>query len=326
MLPKVTVLMPAYNSAELLSCSIKSILNQTYKEFEFLIIDNASKDNTREVIDSFKDPRIVYHRIEERGIGNALNFGLQAASSDIIIRMDADDISLPERIEKQLKFFLKQKQECIASCSYGVFESARKGKNLRFIINVNTAHDSIRKRLALHSELIHPGFIFRKATLIEAGGYNNTVFEDYDLLLRVKDRVKFYNLNEILLLYRYSTISESRKNIKEKNKIVYEIQKPYYEKGLAEEFNIDKKDVNEIRGWREYFYGDKRRARSYWKRYGIQLSGKPRVIFAFLISFLPENFFIKFKEKRIRLRISYLLNYYNSGYRQLRNFLKLTCH
>jgi glycosyltransferase involved in cell wall biosynthesis len=322
MMPKVTVLMPAYNSAEYLPYSIKSILDQTYKDFEFLIIDNASTDNTKEVIDSFNDPRISYRRIEEKGLGNALNYGLKIASNDIIIRMDADDVSLPDRIEKQLNFFLKQKEESVISCGYGVFENNK----LKFVVNVNTEHEKLKRRLALHSELINAGLVFNRLTVLNAGGFADHVFEDYELLLRLKDKVTFANINEALMLIRFRKDSYSRKNIMEKNKIVYEIQKPYYEKHLSREFNLKRKKINEIKGWREYFYGNKNKARYYWKKYGLFLIAIPKVLAAFLISFLPQETFIKFREKRWRFRLNYFLNYFSKDNKLLREFLKQSCN
>jgi glycosyltransferase involved in cell wall biosynthesis len=322
MISTVTVLMTVYNEERYIESGIRSILNQTYTDFEFLIIDDGSTDKTETIIQSFSDSRIRYVKIDRRGRSNALNHGFKIASNDWIFLMDADDISLPHRFERQIGFSKTLTKEFIISCSYAVFENCK----LKFLVNVKTIHDELRKRLALHSELINSGLFLNRQTVLNAGGYHDNVFEDYELLLRLKDKICFMNVDEILLLVRYRGDSYSRKNMREKNKIIYEFQKPYYEKDLSKEFNLERKNINEIKGWREYFYGNKNRARYYWKKYGLFLVAMPGVLTAYLISFLPEKTFIKFREKRWRFRLNYLLNYFSKDNKLLRKFLKQNCN
>src|SRR5690606_5635129 len=101
----VTVLMPAFNPGKYLPEAIESILSQTYSDFEFLIINDGSTDDTLEVIKSYKDSRIRLISRENKGLINTLNEGIDAASGQLIARMDADDICLSTRLEKQVKFF-----------------------------------------------------------------------------------------------------------------------------------------------------------------------------------------------------------------------------
>ena len=103
--PRVTVLMPVHNAGQFLNEAIDSILNQSFKHFEFLIIDDGSTDNSAAIIESYRDPRIRLLRNDRNmGITPTLNKGISLASCELIARMDADDISHPSRLQKQYGF------------------------------------------------------------------------------------------------------------------------------------------------------------------------------------------------------------------------------
>jgi len=103
--PKVTVLMPVYNGEKYLNEAIDSILGQTFKDFKFLIINDGSTDGTADILKSYKDSRIKVTNNEKNiGLTKSLNKGLKMAKSEYIARMDADDISLPTRLQKQVEF------------------------------------------------------------------------------------------------------------------------------------------------------------------------------------------------------------------------------
>ena len=101
---KVTVLMPAYNAGKYIAEAIESVLQQTFKDFQLLIINDGSTDNTEEIIRSFKDEGILLMNQSHKGIAVALNKGLSKANSPYIARFDADDICFPERLQKQISF------------------------------------------------------------------------------------------------------------------------------------------------------------------------------------------------------------------------------
>src|SRR5438270_280343 len=112
-IPKISVIMPAYNAQKYISQAIESILNQTFKDFELIIIDDASQDNTAKIIGDFarKDNRIIYLRNKENlKLSKALNLGIKKAQGKYIARMDADDISLPDRLDKQFSFMEKHQE------------------------------------------------------------------------------------------------------------------------------------------------------------------------------------------------------------------------
>ena len=95
----VSIILPTYNSARHIRCAIQSMLNQTYRDFELLVIDDGSSDDTEERVFSFKESRIRYLKRGHQGLSSALNYGLSVASSDIIARMDADDVAVPRSLE-----------------------------------------------------------------------------------------------------------------------------------------------------------------------------------------------------------------------------------
>jgi glycosyltransferase involved in cell wall biosynthesis len=310
--------MTTYNSAEFLPSSIKSILNQTYENFDFIIVDDGSTDNSKEIIDKFNDSRIKYYKIENSGLGAALNYGLDLAETELIVRMDADDISLPYRIERQFNFISKNKTYDIVSSWYASFTN----KKLLYTIKTPENDEEIKKRFALHSEVIHAGMLYKKDKIISNGGYKPIVFEDYELWLRIKNKTKFYNLQEVLLLVRYRHNSLSRNNIVEKNKLVYAIQAPYHGNNFKENFNLSTEtEVNELRGWREFFYGDESKAPYYWNKIEGSLLLMPRIILAKFVLLFSNKFVLWFKENRIRFRLNYFSEYFSDSSRKLRKFL-----
>ena len=104
---KISVVMTVYNEENYLKAAIESILNQTFKDFEFIIIDDGSTDKSSKIIESYKDPRIIFYQSENRGMVYQFNFGIKQASASIIARMDADDIAEINRFELQYKFLRK---------------------------------------------------------------------------------------------------------------------------------------------------------------------------------------------------------------------------
>jgi len=315
----VTVLMPTYNCGLYISQAIQSILNQTYKNFEFLIIDDGSIDNTFEVISSFNDSRIVYKRIEHGGLSKALNYGLNCASNELIARMDSDDISHPLRFERQLFFSSREKSEIIFTDSAFFLNN----KILYTVVNINKPNFTNRK-LSLHGHFTHPSVIFHRRHILELGGYNESlsIFEDYDLWLRIKDKSKFIFVNEILQFQRMRESSLTNLDQNYLNKKFYEIQKPYYQ-DLKSFFSIFEADEqNQVIGWREFFYGNKNLCRDHWQKIRLN-EWDYKMFLAYLISFLPSNFVNYFKKQRFRLRLQYLFNS-NSKFKSLdKEFSKL---
>jgi len=286
----ITVLLPTYNSEKYISQAIKSILNQTLKDFEFLIIDDGSKDNTERVVKSFKDKRIKYFKKEHTGLADTLNYGLKIAKHDWVARMDADDISHPQRLELQMNYLSEHKDIDWISCWYAVFDN-----KLRYKFKLPEFSDEIVKNLVLSSSICFPGSIFRKNKIIKNNGFKREVFEDYDFFLRAKNQLRFYNVQEILYFQRKRSKSLSRKDFEKTKNIIYNIQAPYFP-NLKSEFNLkNDRQIFILKGWREFLYGNKNKCRDFWNNLGIYLLLNPKIILMYILTFLSEG---KFKNIR----------------------------
>jgi len=295
----VTVLMTTYNCGEYISQAIKSVLKQAYKDFELLIIDDGSTDNTQEIIKRFRDERIRFIKSKHIGRSSALNFGLKEASSDLISFCDADDIIHPKKIEKQLSL-IKNKNDLVFTDS-ALFEKDK----ILYELGIQNDLNTIKKKVALHGHL-GPSVFFNKKFIIEKDGFNSELiaFEDYDLWLRILNDSNIIIIPQVLYFQRLRKNSLSTTETMKKKNIIYEIQKPYFEK-LAEHFGItSSKEQLIIKGWREFFYGSKNITRKYWIDAGLS-QWNTKLYITFLLSYLPESFLDYLKDKRIRLRLEY---------------------
>ena len=207
-MPKVTVLMPVYNGERYLRKAIDSILCQTFQDFDFLIIDDGSRDNTLEIINSYQDQRIkLIQNSQNLGISKALNKGLDLATGKYIARMDCDDISLPERFQKQVDF-LDQHPEIIVVGSYMDIIDTQ-GNKLNQQYQYPLVHDDIVNSMLILNPMGHPSVMFRHFEVLKIGGYRsmdewkNVSTEDYDLWLRIASKNhELANLAEPLIYYR----------------------------------------------------------------------------------------------------------------------------
>lgn len=200
-MPKISVIMPVYNTEEkYLREAIESILNQTCTDFEFMIMDDGSSNNAREVISSYKDSRILYIKNEQNlGLIKTLNKALDLAKGEYIARMDSDDISLPERFKKQSDFLDKNPEIGILGTWFNCIPKDR-------VIETFTTDEEIKECMLVNSNNIgHPTVMVRKSIVKTLGikyDETNLYVEDYALWLSLIDKVKFANIAEILLNYR----------------------------------------------------------------------------------------------------------------------------
>ncbi|MBN1618184.1 glycosyltransferase family 2 protein [Candidatus Dojkabacteria bacterium] len=215
--PKISVLTPAYNAKTSIEDAVKSILNQTYKNFEYIIIDDASKDDTyNKIIDlAQKDSRIkVYRNKTNQGIPATRNILISKATGKYIVWQDADDISLKERIEKQVDFMEKNPDIGISG-AYLQFFTEKDGDLLIREYDPNDLE--LRKNLFKYSPVSQGTAIIRKDILDKAGLYDLrlTQAEDLDMSFRLGKYSKFANLQEVLLRCRFHEKSESSSKLKE---------------------------------------------------------------------------------------------------------------
>ncbi len=201
MLPKVTVLMPVYNGAQHLSEAMDSILNQTYKNYEFLIINDGSNDQSQDIIRAYTDPRIhlVNHELNQ-GIVSTLNEGLELATGDYIVRMDCDDISLPERLAKQVAYMESHKEVAVCGTWAKVI-----GNGKSQIWKLPNHVKVIKCGLLFNSNIIHSSAILRSKVFKNANLNYDSFFlhaEDYELWIRTSRKYNLSNLPQILIHYR----------------------------------------------------------------------------------------------------------------------------
>lgn len=211
--PFLSVLMPVYNCETYLAEAIESILNQTYSNFEFIIINDGSSDGSERIINSYNDDRVRYIKNEKNlGLITTLNNGIELSKGDYILRMDADDFSYPERFEKQVLFM--QMNHDIDLSGTWFLKSDRINKNTN-----PTTFEACKLNLINNSVLCHPSVIFRKASIVNANIKFNPIAlhaEDYQFWIdTVKAGLKISNLPEVLLNYRIHPmqISSAKKEI-----------------------------------------------------------------------------------------------------------------
>lgn len=199
---RATVLMPVYNGEKFLGEAIDSILGQTYTDFEFLIIDDGSTDQSRNIVLSYNDNRIeLICNSENLGLEKTLNKGIKQAKGEYIARMDCDDISLPQRLQKQIDFMDANPQ--ISVCGSWVKTFGNSNKVWKYPLN----HEEICCWLLFFTAFAHPAVIFRKELFLD----NKLLYderqqferaEDYELWVRISQKHKLANLDTVLLKYR----------------------------------------------------------------------------------------------------------------------------
>ena len=203
--PRVAVLMSVYNGEKYLREAIDSILNQTFKDFEFLIIDDGSTDNSSDIIRSYTDPRIRLIQNEKNiGLTRSLNKGLKLAKGEYIARMDGDDIALSDRLEKQVSFLDKYEDVKLVGSSYYEIDESDKVLGR---VDCLTNNDDIQRRFLLPNNCFcHPSTMFRKECIEKVGTYREffKYAQDYDLWRRIAEEYNVANIGEPLLKWRIS--------------------------------------------------------------------------------------------------------------------------
>lgn len=208
--PKLSVIMSVYNGEKYLREAIESILNQTFTDFEFIIINDGSTDNSLAIIRSYDDRRIRSLNNETNiGLTKSLNNALKVATGEYIARQDADDISLPDRFEAQLKYFEQYPEVALLGTSKYVI--SEDGTILRKVIALSNPGRTLLKE----NVFTHGSVMFKKAVVDELGYYNEffKYSQDYELWLRIAKQYEVRNLKSVLYYLRFHS-----NNIRIKNK------------------------------------------------------------------------------------------------------------
>ena len=203
----ISVIMPVYNGGKYLKTAVKSILTQSYKNLELLLIDDHSTDRSINELER-SDHRLKVITHTGKGIVSALNTGIEKATMPFIARMDADDIALPQRLAKQLEYLLHHPDIQICSTQVELFrDKCELGGGYRHYqqwINALKSSDDIARNIFIESPIPHPTVMMRKQVIIDLGGYQDNHWpEDYDLWLRAYVRGhKFGKPDGVLLRWR----------------------------------------------------------------------------------------------------------------------------
>ena len=217
MSPEISIVMPVYNGAKYLEAAIDSILNQSFKEWELIIINDGSTDNTEALIKNYTDERIVYlNNSQNLGLAKSFNIGINAARGTYIARMDADDMSVNDRLEKELGFLKTHPDIDIVGTAVQLIDENGHGSK---IASKPLTHLELKWQSLLSTPFFHPT-ILTTAGVLKANPFDESLFnsEDYELWSRLLfgKNMKFANLSEPLLLYRVSKNSFTQSLNKEK--------------------------------------------------------------------------------------------------------------
>lgn len=234
-IPLVTVLLPVYNGERFLADAVKSVLSQTFRDFELLVVDDGSTDGSTAILESFSDPRIRVIKNEKRQkLAGALNRGIDNARGTYIARMDADDICMPERLETQVKFMESHPEIGMCGCwirTIGDHPSSG------VIFKFPETHEEIKASLLFDNPFAHPSTILRKRFLDKYrlrfdGSYYPA--EDYELWARALECFPSANITQVLLQYRLHANSMTLSGQPEMDAQAIRIVKPIFSRlGLS---------------------------------------------------------------------------------------------
>jgi len=224
--PLVSVVMPAYNSEKYISEAIESILNQTFKDFEFIIINDGSTDSTPNIIDKYArlDKRIIVLNNEKNlNIAESRNRGVEIAKGKYIATMDSDDRALPDRLKNQLEFLESNKDIAISIGNINIMD----GKGVfQYTRNYPVADKDIRSKVYRFNPFPNPTIMCRREVYEKNGKYNNAYvpIDDFDFWLRAGTQFKFGNCGNIVLDYRVASKSASHGKIRLTEKITFKLR------------------------------------------------------------------------------------------------------
>lgn len=224
--PLVSVVMSVFNAEKHIKLAIESILNQTLKNIEFIIINDASKDNSLNTIRSYvrKDKRIMLiNNTHELRLAPSLNLGVSHAKADLIARMDPDDISLPRRLETQYLFLKKHPEVAVVGTNILIVN--QDGKKI-WERKYPTQSEDIKKIMLRYAPFAHPSVMYRKKSFQEFGGYNPQLMlcEDIDFWFRIGTKYDFANIPKMLLTYTLYKISGTHRNLREMELLGFKIK------------------------------------------------------------------------------------------------------
>jgi glycosyltransferase involved in cell wall biosynthesis len=230
--PAVSVIIPTRNRADLLGDAIRSVLHQSFEDFELLIVDGDSEDSTRELVASFSDPRIRYLHVENIGISHSLNSGLEKARGALIARLDSDDEWLPDMLTELTGVLSAHPDAGVAYAKARAMDSMRRNLNEHRGLPLWYPNDSFKSML-YGDVTCNIALLARRQCLERAGHFDTSleVHEDWDLWLRVSRHCEFRFLDRVLARFRRHeeniTGQQSRRYQANINKRIHVLDKAY---------------------------------------------------------------------------------------------------
>jgi len=305
--PIISVIMPVYNSQDTVYHSVKSVLNQTYKNFEFIIVNDGSTDKSEDIILSFQDERIKYFKTKHKGRSSASNYGISKAAGEYVARIDSDDMFFPDKMTKQMKYIELHPETDVIFCWSIFYED--KGP-LRFW-RCPESDTKIKYRLMYLNPINHSSVVCKKSMLLEIHGYDEKldVNEDYDLWIRARKQSKFYCMQEYLVFSLKKEDDFKKKyNNDLKSLLIRNIDNVYTDNDI---------ERNNLSGRVEFYYGNKDDARNLLLRGDVF-----RNIKLLIFSLIPGSYLNVLRGKKLSLLLSTeLINYssYKNNLKQMLN-------
>ncbi|MFP5229773.1 MAG: glycosyltransferase family 2 protein [Acidobacteriota bacterium] len=201
--PRVTVVMAVYNAAQFLEEAIASILSQSWRDFELIVVDDASTDGSSALLDRFDDPRIrVIHHTSNQGASLSRNDALAAARGEFIAIMDADDVCAPNRLQRQIEYLEAHPAAGLVGCA--VYDNIDATGAVLYTSRLPEDNETIQRSIQRRWCFLHSSIVFRRSLGAAAGGYRAAFepAEDHDFVLRILERTEAHNLSEPLVTYR----------------------------------------------------------------------------------------------------------------------------
>jgi glycosyltransferase involved in cell wall biosynthesis len=211
--PKVSIVTSTYNGEQYLKESVGSMLGQTFEDFEFIIVDDGSTDNTLEKLQQMDDPRIRIFQQSNQGQTNALIAGVEQAQGELIARIDQDDYSLSHRLIRQVEFMDAHPGVNLCGSRFQeLYDDDLDPQRVQFA----QTDTEIRKVISCFNPLAHSAVVFRRDAYMKVGGYDKSfsIGMDYDLFIRLMEIGQVHNLEEVLTVIRMHGESHSMKKIR----------------------------------------------------------------------------------------------------------------
>ena len=202
-MPRVTVVMAVYNAAQFVREAVASVLAQTYRDFELVVVDDASSDGSLSILRSFDDPRLrIIHHDANQGAALSRNDAMAVAYGELVAIMDADDVCAPTRLERQVTFLDANTQVGLVGC--GVYDNIETNGGVLYTSYLPEHNATIQRTLMKQWCFLHSSIMFRKTLFQAVGGYRKAFepAEDHEFVLRILEHCQAHNLYERLVSYR----------------------------------------------------------------------------------------------------------------------------